>query len=201
VLGVVEGVFMLAFGLGSVIVPAFIIVVGPTTAFVVTGLLLPGCVLLAWPALRALDASAVVPVREIALLRGIPLFSPLGPPVLEQLALHLEPLAFPVGTRIFRQGDPGDRLYLVADGQVEIAIDDRPVGRQGPGTEFGEIALLRDVPRTASVTAVTDVELLAMPRQVFLAAVTGDPRSTLAAGEVVRARLGTARPAGDGETS
>jgi len=198
VLGVVEGVFMLAFGLGSVIVPAFILLVGPTTAFVVTGLLLPICVVLAWPALRALDATAVVPVREIALLRGIPLFSPLGPPVLEQLALHLEPLAFPAGTTIFRQGDPGDRLYLVAAGQVEISIDGRAVGRQGLGTEFGEIALLRDVPRTATVVAATDVELLAMPRQVFLAAVTGDPRSTIAAGEVVRARLGTARPAGDG---
>ncbi len=194
VLGVVEGMFMAAFGLGSILVPAVIVIVGPQAAFGLAGLLLPISVLIAWRSLRALDASAVVPVRELAILRGIGLFAPLGPPVLERLALHLEPLRFSPGDTIFHQGDPGDRLYIVVSGEVEIRIDDRPVGIQGPGTEFGEIALLRDVPRTATVVALTEVELLALPSQAFLTAVAGHPTSRLIADDTVRVRLGEAGP-------
>ena len=194
VLGVVEGVFMAAFGVGSVVVPAVILLTSPTTAFVLTGLLLPAAVLVAWRPLRAIDAAAVVPVREIALLRGIPLFERLSPPVLEQLALHLEPMTFPIGEAIVRQGDPGDRLYVIATGDVDVRIDARSVGTQGAGTEFGEIALLRDVPRTATVVALTTVEVLAMPRHVFLSAMSGDAVSSRAADAVVRARLGEATP-------
>ena len=192
VLGVVEGMFMAAFGLGSILVPVVIVIVGPQAAFGLAGLLLPISVLIAWRSLRALDASAVVPVRELAILRGIALFEPLGPPVLERLALHLEPLRFSAGDTIFRQGDPGERLYIVDSGEVEIRIDDRPVGIQGPGTQFGEIALLRDVPRTATVIALTEVELLALPCQAFLSAVTGHPTSRLIADDTVRVRLGEA---------
>ena len=190
VLGVVEGVFMAAFGVGAVLVPGFIAIVGAEAAFVLTGLLLPVTIAIAWRSLRAMDAATVVPVREVALLRGIPLFEPLAPPVLERLALHLEPVAFGTGQTIIRQGDAGDRLYIVASGEVQVRIDGSVVGTQGAGTEFGEIALLRDVPRTATVTSLTDVELLAMPRSAFLAAVTGDTRSAQAAHDLVRSRVG-----------
>lgn len=195
VLGVVEGVFMAAFGVGAVLVPGFIAIVGAQAAFILTGLLLPVTIALAWRSLRAMDATAIVPVREVALLRGIALFEPLAPPVLERLALHLEPVTFGAGQTIIRQGDAGDRLYIVASGEVEVGIDGHVVGTQGAGTEFGEIALLRDVPRTATVTALTDVELLAMPRSTFLAAVTGDTQSAQAADDLIRTRVGAGGPA------
>jgi hypothetical protein len=194
VLGIVEGIFMAAFGLGAVLVPGFIALVGPQAAFVVAGLVLPVAVSLAWRSLRGIDRDAVVPVREIALLRGIPLFEPLAPPVLERLALHLEPVEWASGAAILRQGDPGDRLYVIDRGQVAIEVDGQRIGEQGPGSEFGEIALLLDVPRTADVIALTDVGLLSLPRAAFLEAVTGHPGSRLAADAVVRTRLGAAGP-------
>jgi hypothetical protein len=194
VLGVVEAAFMGAFGVGGALAAVLIGVAGAQGAFVLTGLVLPLAVLLAWRTLRHLDAATIVPVRELALLRGIPMFEPLSPAILERLALHLEAVRFASGTAIIRQGEPGDRLFVIADGEVEVSIDARVVGRQGPGTEFGEIALLRDVPRTATVTALTGVELLALPRDVFLAAITGQASSRAAADLVVTARLGEAGP-------
>jgi CRP-like cAMP-binding protein len=124
------------------------------------------------------------------------MFAPLAPAILERLALYLEPVRFARGQTVVRQGDRGDRVFVVADGEVEVSIDDAVVGRQGPGTEFGEIALLRDVLRTATVTTLSDVELLALPREVFLAAVTGHRDSRTAADRVVSARLGEAPHAG-----
>jgi hypothetical protein len=194
VLGVVEAMFMASFGIGGALAAVLIALVGAQGAFLVAGLLLPVAVALGWRTLRRLDASAIVPVRELALLRGIPMFAPLQPDILERLALNLEALRFEPGKAIVREGDPGDRLFVIANGEVEISIDDAVVGRQGPGTEFGEIALLRDVPRTATVTALTDVEVLALPREVFLAAITGDSTSRAAADAVVIARLGEASP-------
>ena len=80
---------------------------------------------------------------------------------------------------------------VVIDGEVEIEIDGRTVRREGPGSSFGEIALLRDVPRTASVRAVSDVRLLALERDVFLSAVTGHVRSRSVADAVVAERMGS----------
>jgi hypothetical protein len=192
VLGVVEAMFMASFGIGGALAAVLIALLGAQGAFVVAGLLLPVAIALAWRTLQRLDANAVVPVRELALLRGIPMFAPLPPDILERLALNLEPMRFAPDSTIVRQGDHGDRLFVIADGEVEVSIDGMFVGRQGPGTEFGEIALLRDVPRTATVRAVTDVEVLALPREVFLAAITGDSTSRAAADAVVIARLGEA---------
>jgi CRP-like cAMP-binding protein len=108
---------------------------------------------------------------------------------LERLATQLDEARLPAGTMILRLGDPGDRFYVIADGEVEIED-----ARHGPGAFFGEIALLRDVPRTASVQAATDVRLLTLDRDEFLAAVTGHEPSAAAAEAVVTARLGSLRP-------
>jgi CRP-like cAMP-binding protein len=99
------------------------------------------------------------------------------------------------GETLFEQGDPGDRYYAIADGEVEVTIDGRHVRRQGPGEGFGEIALLRDTPRTATITAVKPTKLIALDRDAFVTAVTGHPASAAAAEGVVTGRLAKARPA------
>ncbi len=189
VFGVVEGMFMGAFGLGSITTPVLLGLVGPQGAFVIVGLLLPLGALVAWRSLVNIDRAASVPVRELALLRGIPMFEHLAPNVLERLAGHLEPVTMPAGALVIQKGDRGDRMFVLDSGDVEVAVAEYVVRRQGPGTEFGEIALLRDVPRTATVRAVTDVSLLALRADVFLSAVTGQVESRQAADAIVEERL------------
>jgi MFS family permease len=191
VFGVLEGAYMGMIAIGSIAVPLVMLAVGPQAALVVVGLWLPVVVAVAWRTLRAVDAAAVVHVHELSLLRRIPMFAPLAPPTIERLAANLVPVDVPAGASIISQGEAGDRFYVVDAGEVQVEIDGRAVRREGPGTAFGEIALLRNVPRTASVRAVTDVRLLALERDVFLSAVTGHARSRRAADAIVAERLGS----------
>jgi CRP-like cAMP-binding protein len=142
--------------------------------------------------LVALDDHAVSRERQVELLRGIAIFAPLPQPVLEGLAARLVPLREPAGSEIVRRGDAGDRFYVVANGEIEVLVDSGPTRREGTGAYFGEIALLRDVPRTATVRAATEVDLYALEREDFVAAVTGHAGSVQAAEAVVGARLGIA---------
>ncbi len=130
-----------------------------------------------------------VPTELIDLLRAHPIFRPLPPPVVEHLASKLIPRTVEAGATIFRQGDPGDLFYIVESGRCEISIDGAKVAEAVPGEGFGEIALLRDVPLTATVTAVEDTNLLALERDDFIAAVTGHAPSREAADAVIGARL------------
>jgi len=106
-----------------------------------------------------------------ALLRAIPLFGVLDADAVDRLAVALEHRAFPEGTVVINEGDRGDCVYLVADGELEIWHDGRPRGGVVRGDVLGEIALTEDVPRTATVLAVTDVELWEIGRGPFLEAV------------------------------
>ena len=117
------------------------------------------------------------------------MFAPLGAPELEALARSLEPVEAPAGAAVVREGDPGDRFYAVADGELEVTQAGLPVRTLERGDVFGEIALLRDVPRTATVTPIADSRLYALEKDTFLAAVTGHPQSSRAAGALVRERL------------
>lgn len=193
VFGAVQALWVGAVGVGAILAPAVIAGLGIRGALLATGALLPVLTLLLRRRLAELDA-APVPERELALLRGIDLFRPLPQPVLESLAQSLVPMRVEPGREVFRQGELGDRFYIVADGEVEIVSDGRVVAVTGPGGYFGEIALLRDVPRTATVRATGDVELRALERDDFIGAVTGHAASAETADAVVATRLSSLRP-------
>ena len=191
--GVLESLLLGTLALGAAVAPLLISGLGTRLALVTTGLLLPVLALLTWRRLVTIDAAARPPDRELALLRAVPIFAPLPAPTLEGLASHLVRLGVPAGTRLFQQGDPGDRFYIIAAGEADVAVDGqhKPIGS---GDYFGEIALLRDLPRTATVTAQTDLELYALGREEFVAAVAGHPSSAEAADTVIATRLSSLRP-------
>jgi CRP-like cAMP-binding protein len=140
--------------------------------------------------LARMDNTLTVPTAELARLRAIEMFAPLPAPALEHLASSLARVDVPAGQTIFRQGDHGDRFYIVDAGEVEIEIDGEVATVLGPDDYFGEIALLRDIPRTATARARTATQLYALDRETFLGTVTGHAASTEAAETVVVARLG-----------
>jgi Cyclic nucleotide-binding domain/Major Facilitator Superfamily len=192
VFGVLEGVHTGMLGVGSVAVPAFIGLTGPREALLLLGLWMPIVVVVGWRALRAVDDAAVVHVRELEVLRATPVFAPLPPPALERLSAHLVRRGFESGDWIIRQGERGDRYYVIDAGEVDVIIDGTLVRTQGPGDGFGEIALLRDVPRTASIRARTAASVWELDRDVFLAVVGRHPLSSRLAADVVSERLASA---------
>jgi CRP-like cAMP-binding protein len=132
------------------------------------------------------------------LLRSLRLFEALDPPALESLARSGTWYDVGPGTVIIREGEPGDRFYVLESGAVEVSRGGAAIRTlASPGDGFGEIALLRDVPRTATVTALQPSVLLAIGRAEFLAAVTGHPVVSAEAGRVVDAHLLADRNAGD----
>jgi MFS family permease len=189
VFGVLEGLYMAGLVLGLTSAPVLLAILGERATFAATGAFLLLIFLLASRRLGEIDAASVIPEARLALLRSLPLFAPLSAPVIERLASLLVPVEVDAGSAIVRQGDPGDRFYIVTEGEVEVSKDGRPVASLEKGDFFGEIALLRDVPRTATVTARTNVQLYALERDDFLEAVTGHPLSKEAADTVTRARL------------
>jgi CRP-like cAMP-binding protein len=191
--GAVQALWVATIGIGSIAAPLLIAAVDIRGALLITGALLPTLAMLLRRRLAQLD-DAPVPERQLALLRGIELFAPLPQPTQESLAQVLRPVRLASGEELFRQGDVGDRFYIVADGEVEIVIDGHVVRETRPGGYFGEIALLRDVPRTATVRAKDDIELFALDRDDFIAAVTGHAASAEVADSVIAARLGSLRP-------
>jgi MFS family permease len=193
VFGAVQGLWVGTIGVGAIVAPLLIAALDIRGALIATGALLPILTTLLRRRLSELD-EVPVPVSELALLRSIEIFAPLPPPTLESLARALVPVRVEAGREVVRQGEPGDRFYIVATGELEIFVDGRAVRVTGPGGYFGEIALLRDVMRTATVRAKTDVELQALERDDFIAAVTGHAASAEAADSVVAARLSSLRP-------
>lgn len=189
VFGVLEGLTMLALVVGSVGAAVLIEAWGVQTALVVVGAFLPLVILLSSGRLLSIDRSARAPDDEILrLLRGIPFFAPLPAPAMERVMADLFTIEAPARHLLIREGDRGDLFYVIVEGTVEITRGGEHVSEQGPGAYVGEIALLRDVPRTASVIAKTPLHLLALEREPFLLAVTGHPVSHEEARAVARAR-------------
>lgn len=186
VFGLQESLAMAGLAVGSILVAAIVGIFDLIGAIAVVAALLPVIVALTWSRLSALDRRSVVRVQALALLRRTVLFGPLSPPQLESIARRAVWLTQPSGTVFIREGDRGDRYYVLASGIVRVEQGGRLLRElDRPGDGFGEIALLRDVPRTATVIAVTEVAVLAVDRVPFLAAVTGHPAAMRAAQEVV----------------
>ena len=177
VFGVVEASAMLGLAVGSLAAAVLYEAVGLAGATIATAAVLPAVAVAAWLPLRRADATLHVPVAQIAALGRLPLFSLVAPPSLEAAAAALVPFTVPARAIVFREGEAGDRFYVIASGSVEVVQGGRAVRRLGPGAGFGEIALLRDVPRTATVVAVADTDLWALDREPFLRAITGSEQA------------------------
>jgi MFS family permease len=193
VFGILSMLIWGAIATGGAVTPLVVDAIGIKATLIVSGLVLPLVAAYVWPAVRKIDAGAEAPGAGLALLGRLAIFAPLGPATLEQLASKLQPHAYWAGLNVFSQGDDGDRFYVIVDGEIEIAADGEPVARLGPGECFGEIALLRDVPRTATARVVAPCDLVSLDRDAFVSAVSGHPASAEAADGIIARRLGAAK--------
>jgi predicted MFS family arabinose efflux permease len=189
VFGVLESACALGVAAGSLLAPLMINLVGTRNALVGVGLLSPVAVVAAWRRLRALDITVEHQDHEIDVLRGVPAFALLPLPAVEQLARGVERVAVAAGGVVFRQGDTGDRYYLIESGSAEVVGDGVTITTLGAGDAFGEIALLRRVPRTATVRATSHLQLLALSGERFLAVVTSFRPSAAVASDRVEGLL------------
>jgi MFS family permease len=200
VFGVIQMLWMASMGIGAALAPALINWIGIENALIAAGVFLPALVAVSASTVARIDAQAAPPeADELRLLVSVPIFTPLPGGSLEHLAGRLVPLRVDAGTVVVREGDVGDRFYIVTEGELEVTQDGVKIAELEPGGYFGEIALLRDTNRTATVTARSDAVLYALDREEFLAAVTGHPQSSEAAESVMSARL--AGPAATGYRS
>lgn len=189
IFGALEGLHDVMLAVGSIAVPILIGLLGVRPALVVAGLWLPVVVALSWRGLHAADDHSVVHVRELRLLRALPMFAALAPPTIERLSANLATRRAAEGELIIRQGERGDRFFVIDSGVAEVEIDGRVVRVLGPGDGFGEIALIRDVPRTASVRAIEPAVVFSLDRSVFLQAVTGHAEARSTTDRIVSDRL------------
>jgi hypothetical protein len=190
VFGVVESLYVASIGVGSVIAGFLVSAVGAKTALVIVGAFMPAVALVRRRQLARFEAGAPVPGREYELLRAHAIFAPLPLATTERLARDLVEVAAERGEVVIRQGDLGDRFFVIAQGELDAFEDDSYRRTMVAGDCFGEIALLRDVPRTATVRARTDSVLLELDRESFLGAVTGLRHSSRAAEALAERRMG-----------
>lgn len=187
VLGLFWGVAMGSVALGSLVAPSLVHLLGAHSSFLLVGSLLPLLTIVAYRPLSSLDELAA-PTRELNLIAAVPMFAPLSLAAKEHLASRLSPVDVAAGNCVISAGDTGDRFYIVDTGDLDIAVEHAHKAAHA-GDYFGEIALLRDTPRTATVTATSDAHLYELDRSDFLAAVTGHALAASAAHDVVDARL------------
>jgi hypothetical protein len=176
-IGSLEAGRQAAMALGSLGAIAFVELLDVRGALLALGALMPLVVGIWWRRLRAFEVGAPVAERPYQLLRDNSIFAPLPIATLERLSHDLAPVELPPRADVIVQGEVGDRFYLIDEGQVEVFEDGNFRRNEGPGESFGEIALLHDVPRTATVRTTERTRLLALDTDQFLLAVTGHRRS------------------------
>ena len=186
-----EAILTLGIAAGGLLAPLIIDLLGVRLALVAVGLVAPLAVAAAWPALRRLDARMRVRDADIDLLRGVGMLGALPAATIEQLAGGLEHAEFAPGHVVFEQAERGERFYVVESGRAEVVRDGRLVATLAAGDCFGEIALLHDSPRTATVRAAADgrLRVSVLQRRPYLTAVTGYPASAAAGREIAATRL------------
>ena len=189
VFGLLQGLMMGTSALGALAVPFIVRAGDERLTFVIVGLSLPIVAVAAGASLILGDRLPPARTTELRLLRAVPMLGPLSAPVLERLARAAIHVNVPAGGTIIREGELGDRFFVIVSGSAGVTVHGRSASALGPGGGFGEIALLRSVPRTATVTALTDVELLAIERGPFLEALTGQVRSATIAGRIADEHL------------
>jgi MFS family permease len=186
-LGVTWGLAMGALAIGSSVAPLILRVLQPRPAFVLVGAILPVLVLISYRRLMEIDAE-VAPPAQLPLIDRVAIFAPLSLVAKERIAAHLVRVEVSAGDVVIRAGEIGDRFYIVEDGELTVDAGAHVV-RVGPGDFFGEIALLRNVPRTATVRAETPARLFALERDDFLAVLSGHKAAEEEARATVVARL------------
>ena len=193
--GALEAQVFATVGLGSLLASGLVAWIGIRGSLIATGALLPALTALTWRRLQRIDDESVVPETELALLRRVPMFATLSAVALEHLAANLRQITIPARNPVFRKGDPGDLFYVIADGEVRVSHGRATTARLGPGDCFGEIALLRGIPRTATVTASDDLKVFALESEPFLAAISGNCLCRDEADRIVIERLEVKNPA------
>jgi len=189
VFAVFESLMLAGTAAGAVIAPALVSWLGPRGALVATGAFLPAVLVPLWPGLQRIDAEARIPEEPLELLRRIEIFAQLSEPVLERLAASATAVSVTPDQVVVSRGEAGNHFYVIATGRAVVELDHGTTRELGSGDFFGEIALLRDVPRTATVRALDPLQLYAVGRDEFIAAVTGHAPTLAAAEGVVASRL------------
>jgi MFS family permease len=201
VFGVLEGLTMAGLAVGALLVPALVHLGGSRLALLGVAAVLPLAAAVGGRGLFGLDSGTPAPVVQIALLRSLPLFAELPAPALEGLAGALTPVTVPAGTVLIRQGDPGDAYYAIAAGELDARQDGHFLRRCGRGEGVGEIALLRAIPRTATVVAHTAATVYKLDRDPFLTAVLGHAPTQRQADRIADTRLATDAAPADSDTA
>ena len=196
VFGALESLVALAVGLGSIITPLLIHLFGIRGALVAIGLMAPAVVALAWSRLVKVDEGLGAQADVIERLRKVAMLRPLPVSTIEHLARNVREESVEPGETVIEQGQVGESFYVIVAGEVEVEENGSSLRVLSDGDSFGEIALLRDVPRTTTVRARTPVALYALDRRHFVPTVSGYSESAAAADTVVETRLAAsaARP-------
>jgi MFS family permease len=201
IFGLLEGLTMAGLAVGALLVPALMHLGGSRLALFGVAAVLPLAAAVGGRGLFGLDSGTPVPVVQIALLRSLPLFAELQAPALEGLAGALKPAEVPAGTVLIRQGDPGDAYYAIAAGELDARQDGHLLRRCGRGEGVGEIALLRAIPRTATVVAHTAATVYKLDREPFLTAVLGHAPTQRQAERIADIRLAADAAPSDSDTA
>jgi predicted MFS family arabinose efflux permease len=189
VFGALESLVALAVGLGSILTPLLIHLFGIRGALVAIGLITPAIVGLAWSRLVTVDKALGAQADVIERLRQVTMLRPLPVSTIEHLARNVREESVEPGQAVIEQGQVGESFYVIVAGEVEIRENGRLLRVLSDGDSFGEIALLRDVPRTTTVRARTPLMLYELGRHHFVPIVSGYSESAAEAETVVETRL------------